>query len=424
LVKLYNACALCNQKKDLKKSHIVPKFVGKWIKDTSATGILRGVVDPDTRRQDLPTVELLCEDCEQIFSKLESYFASNVFYPFLKDDIEVVTYDENLMRFIISLSWRTLKLSYEDQIKYSPWIKKYLDVAEGIWRKYLLQLSSDSGPYEHHILFLDYIEKGPDMPNKFQWYTLRGTDATIVSNKDTVYIYTHFPWMFFISSIYPINLSGWKGTKIKNSGKITKNFSIEDARFGNFLIHRSRLILNITEGSLDDRILKSLEKNPEKFLISESFNVMIAEAKRERQENRKKLPRGINALINIIDRSLEIPELNPLQQKWITFTQHIIADKLVSISLEKALEIHSLLESAIRNADITQPDIQCDFETDDIIGRFMVTFCGTKNEQRRILNKSLKELLKKRKKNDERFIIVFSFNPLEGEIPFETAYHT
>ena len=36
-------CALCGQQKDLRKSHIVPRFVGKWLKSTSATGFLRGV---------------------------------------------------------------------------------------------------------------------------------------------------------------------------------------------------------------------------------------------------------------------------------------------------------------------------------------------------------------------------------------------
>ena len=65
-------CALCGQQKDLRKSHIVPRFVGKWLKSTSATGFLRGVKNPELRLQDLPTLPLLCGDCEQIFSKLET----------------------------------------------------------------------------------------------------------------------------------------------------------------------------------------------------------------------------------------------------------------------------------------------------------------------------------------------------------------
>ena len=36
-------CALCHESKELKESHFIPKFVGKWLKKTSATGYLRNV---------------------------------------------------------------------------------------------------------------------------------------------------------------------------------------------------------------------------------------------------------------------------------------------------------------------------------------------------------------------------------------------
>jgi len=419
----HEICALCRQQKDLKRSHIIPRFVGKWLKDTSATGKLRGVVEPDERMQDLPTLNLLCEDCEQIFSKLESYFASHIFYPFFNEDIKVIEYDDNLLRFIISLSWRTLKTSYQDQIKYSSWIKEYVDEAEEIWRKYLLQETLDPGPYEHHMFFLDFMESGPNIPDKFQWYTLRGTDATLVSNEKIVFAYTHFPWIFFVSTIFPMHLSGWKGTRIKIFGKITRSFNIEDDFFGNFLINRVRKFHQVLDGSEDDRILKTLEKNSERFLLSDSFKVMIEESKRERQEKLKKMPKGIQALVDIIDRSLNHPELDPLQQRWVNFNQHIIANSLTNMPKEKALKIHHLIDSSLYQADITQPDIKYDFKTEEIIGRFMVNFCATKDEQRELLNISIDELVKERSSNDKRFIIVFSYNPLDAELPFETGYY-
>jgi hypothetical protein len=33
-------CALCHNVKELKDSHIIPAFVYRWIKETSATGYL------------------------------------------------------------------------------------------------------------------------------------------------------------------------------------------------------------------------------------------------------------------------------------------------------------------------------------------------------------------------------------------------
>lgn len=415
-------CALCKKKEDLKQSHIIPKFVGRWLKETSATGILRGVIKPGERIQDLPKIPLLCEDCELIFSRLETYFANNIFYPFFNDNKESFEYDERLFRFLISLSWRTLKASYQDQIDHSPWIIKYVDTAEEMWRKFLLNEISDPGPYEHHMFFLDYVEKGPNMPNGFQWYTLRATDSTLVNSEEIVFTYTHFPWMFFMSTIFPTHQEGWVGTEIKTKGKISRKFNIEDALFGDFLINRARKILEIEKGSNDDRILRSLEKNPERFLNSDSFVTMIEEAKRERRETLKRLPEGIRALVDVIERSLDHPELDPLQQRWVTFTQHVIANDFTHMPEEKAQEIHRLLDSSIAQADITKPDVICNFKTELIIGRFMVNYCGTKHEQRQLLENSIDELVKERDSADTRFIIVFSFNPLDIDFPFETGY--
>ncbi len=62
----YPNCALCQEAKVLKKSHIVPKFIGKWIKKTSETGKFR---DLDYKRiQDSVKLYLLCGDCENILS--------------------------------------------------------------------------------------------------------------------------------------------------------------------------------------------------------------------------------------------------------------------------------------------------------------------------------------------------------------------
>jgi len=75
-------CALCNKESDLRVSHIIPRFVSVWLKQTSATGFLRGTKNPEKRMQDLPKLPFLCGDCKQNFSKLENYFAKNIFFQF------------------------------------------------------------------------------------------------------------------------------------------------------------------------------------------------------------------------------------------------------------------------------------------------------------------------------------------------------
>lgn len=74
-------CALCNQESELRESHIIPKFVFDYIKETSATGYLRNVTSINRRLQDGPKRKLLCHDCEQKFSIAEKYFAETVFSP-------------------------------------------------------------------------------------------------------------------------------------------------------------------------------------------------------------------------------------------------------------------------------------------------------------------------------------------------------
>lgn len=422
----YGTCALCRQQKDLRKSHIIPKFVGKWMKSTSATGFLRTAVKPEKRRQDLPTSPLLCGECEQVFSKLESYFAREIFYPFMDEGKRNIAYDDTLVRFIISLSWRTLKTGYEDQISHKPWTKEHIDKAEEIWRKFLLNESSEAGPYEHHLFFLDYVEKGLGLPRNFQWYTLRSTDSTLASNKgDIIFAYTHFPWVFFVSTIFPLQLPGWMGTKVDSNGKTALTFKIEDGGFGDFLISRAKIVSKSQKNDRkkDDEIRKTITKNPARFLNSESFKLMLKESRRRRQEKLKMLPAGVAQLIDIIDRSLESHLLNSLQQKGLAYAQDLIANELADLANNKANEIHTRIYAALRASAITRIGIHCTFETVGIIGKFMICFSETKDEQRDLAKKALEEMISKRASKDRRFIIVFSFNPLEEEVPYETLYY-
>src|SRR3954468_11545726 len=76
-------CALCKQPKPLCDSHIIPAFVGKWLKETSATVYLRSALSPDLRQQDLLTKRLLCADCEGRFSGFERLAAERLVLPYM-----------------------------------------------------------------------------------------------------------------------------------------------------------------------------------------------------------------------------------------------------------------------------------------------------------------------------------------------------
>ena len=74
-------CRLCGATKELQESHILPGFVFRWKKETSATGYLRFGQQPNLRVQDGVKLHLLCRDCEQRFNNWETEFANRIFHP-------------------------------------------------------------------------------------------------------------------------------------------------------------------------------------------------------------------------------------------------------------------------------------------------------------------------------------------------------
>ena len=54
------ACNLCSNIDTLHKSHIIPAFAIKWIKNTSVTGYLRFPDQPNIKAQDGHKDYLLC----------------------------------------------------------------------------------------------------------------------------------------------------------------------------------------------------------------------------------------------------------------------------------------------------------------------------------------------------------------------------
>ncbi len=128
-------CKLHNDKAKLCESHIIPKFVYDWMKETGS-GRFRQFKTKNLPIQDGIKVQMLCKDCENKFSKYEKWFSENIFLPYLGDNEIVVENKIELKYFIISILWRILKLFKDDGTEYN--FKIELDEAELEWRNYLL----------------------------------------------------------------------------------------------------------------------------------------------------------------------------------------------------------------------------------------------------------------------------------------------
>ena len=286
-------CALCRTKKKLVNSHIIPSFVGKYIKETSATGLLRKIEEPNARIQDLIKKPLLCKSCEDIFSKYEKYFAEKIFIPlnqkcsFQKSKCNF-KYNENLLKYIISQSWRILYSDYDEYFKDKLSSEGQQEISKVIddWRLYLLNKTNWNEQTTHYLFFWTYISiTDIEIPNRFEFYIKRDVDGTIASDKEKkiIIVFTQIPSISIISAIRPRYLLGWEDAEIFKEGIIGTPQSIDsyDLDFNEFIIGRAKKIQEnkMSEGQ-QQKILEAILKNPERFKISKTFEAFSEEFRR------------------------------------------------------------------------------------------------------------------------------------------------
>jgi len=374
----------------LRESHIIPKFVGKWMKETG-TGYLTSAEDGSKRVQDITKIRLLCDSCEERFSKLEKYFADKIFFPFHNDKIRTFDYDKNLQAFIVSLSWRVLKITGQEFRDKNPGfpLQSFVNDAEEHWREFLNGEKESVGRYENHVVFLDYVDdsKNPDVDPKFNWYTLHSTDFTIVTSNKRALVYVKLPWMIFVTTIHPTSLDGWNGTVIKESGRITPEQSITDGGvFGQFLSERARLALHSSPGPTSEvarkRLMGVMKKDPERFLESNTFRSMIVEGDLRRKKRMQNMPEAVVGLVEEIIRPPAYnPQLTRAENQQNAGNTRYIANKIANLSKEQADELHKMIAATIEKSKASKQAERCVLQTDSLWISFMITHGATKEHQ-------------------------------------------
>lgn len=125
-------------------SHIIPHFVVSYTK----TQKFRSGKNPNLRKQDITKVKMLCNECEQLFSKYEKYFNEEIYEKYLipqanqKKDFSKIDYDK-LNFFILSISWRLLcyQFIFEKEKFFSEFSIQERNKIESVyndWKTYLL----------------------------------------------------------------------------------------------------------------------------------------------------------------------------------------------------------------------------------------------------------------------------------------------
>lgn len=285
-------CALCGMNPPIKNSHSIPHFVIAWIKRTSATGYLRQAICPNVAKQDIEKFPLLCVDCEGILSKFEQSFAKEVFCPFLERDQAVFEYADWLLRFAISLAWRTIATQIEEcRGQIASNLLAAVDMAMRCWQDFLLQKAADCGPYTHHLLFFDYLpeSEGVAVPEGLHHYLLRCVDATIVKSSKSIFVYTKLPGMIFWTGVQPADIPGWHGTRILQQGNISRGQTVDQPGWGEWLVKRVEEINGYMSGMSDrqaQRIEQRLMSDPDRALRSNTYKAVEADNYWDKRQGR------------------------------------------------------------------------------------------------------------------------------------------
>jgi hypothetical protein len=280
-------CKLCKSKSELQNSHIIPKFVGKWLKKTSFGGHMRNAINPNVRIQDLYKDFLLCFECEQRFARLEKRFAEEIFYPFHNKNQKLFHYDKWLQKFIISLNWRVAISGMNNSLPNDhPTNLQFKKTLEN-WRLFLLDKTNNPGSNKNHLVFVgitDINDFNKIQPSPYDHYTnmkfLRSIFfGTAVDDNDRVFVYSSIGGILFVSHIHPKSFSGWTTqTKITKRGTLKTLQNNSDLLFGTFLgtlmggvnRHISTNISERQEKVINDALLN----DPEKAIKSKSLGII------------------------------------------------------------------------------------------------------------------------------------------------------
>lgn len=278
-------CRLCHTEGDLQLSHILPAFLFRWVRETSANGYLRFGDNPNHRVQDGPKRHWLCVQCEGVFSRSETAFAEGLFYPYLNGDSPIL-YKKWLLPFCVSVSWRVLTFykeeSQDTKRNYSPEVLRRITEAETAWRMFLLGQTEHPGRFIQHLIPFDAIaaisNPGLDLSPNMNRYLMRTIQMDLCRSDRSNFVYCKLPRFVIIGLIHEERPNHWQGTKVR-----LKRGLIEPRRYRlpwaffeyvNSKAKREIELLRSISSRQREKIEQSFSENAERFVGTDAFLAM------------------------------------------------------------------------------------------------------------------------------------------------------
>ena len=232
------SCQLC-ETRGVVKSHIHPKFVAQWLKQKTGNRYFRSAGKVNVRVEDFPTYNLLCGQCDSArFGSQEANFFELFFAPYHRDEFKGdAAYDEWMLYFIVSLSWRAGMVMQKEDPVGMLWTSVFKDALQD-WRMYLLGELPSPGLHEHYLLPLKNAAFKPSNPSSvissaMRRYTMMAVQSEYFIANDSLFIFTLLPGMACLSSVYP-KTSNYPN-RLERRGRLALTVKMKDDAFGTFL---------------------------------------------------------------------------------------------------------------------------------------------------------------------------------------------
>jgi hypothetical protein len=280
-------CRMCCNVRLLVEGHIVPSFVYRWLKETSATGFLRTGENPNIRKQDGWKRYWFCRECEDQMGRFEKPFSNQLFPLLTTDQPGPYRYGPWLSRFAATVAWRTVLLYMERADAFELFTteqKALLPSALEHWRAFARGEAETPGMHELHFIPMGLIKsfRGPTTPQPNLRYAMRAIEIHVASTTTQAFAYVKMGPAVVLGFIQPPTPNNWVGTCISlRNDQLARQMSVP-APFVEYFMERAARVL-ASERQLSprqrDKINRAIEAHIERAADSETTRAMEADVR-------------------------------------------------------------------------------------------------------------------------------------------------